>query len=271
MKVHIYKYTCLTNLHVGSGDVNYNIIDNEVERDPITNYPMIHASGVKGAMREHFSGLPEETLNRIFGAPPKHKEAITAGSYKFLDAKFLSRPMRLGGDTDSSAISVVSLAAVNDYLRQLTAFGVNHYGIPEIRLEEAAFGDYQFLTNHNQKISNEGEKPKISIEGEATDWLPAETAAQLKKLSDVLGEFFAVAKDIDQYQLPVMARNYLENGVSKNLWYEEVVPHGSVFYQMILTPDGKMDLDLESGPIQFGGNASIGCGYIRIEKLGGTV
>jgi CRISPR-associated protein Cmr4 len=263
MTVHIYKYTCLTNLHVGSGDVNYNIIDNEVERDPITNYPMIHASGVKGAMREHFSGLlSEETVNRIFGAPPKHKEAITAGSYKFLDAKFLSRPMRLGGDTDSSAISVVSLAAVNDYLRQLTAFGANHYGISEIRLEEAAFGDNQFLTNHDQKIS---------IEGEATDRLPDETAAQLKKLSDVLGEFFAVAKDIDQYQLPVMARNYLENGVSKNLWYEEVVPHGSVFYQMILTPDGKMDLDLESGPIQFGGNASIGCGYIRIEKLGGTV
>jgi len=55
MNVHVYKYTCLTNLHVGSGDINYNIVDNEVERDPVTGLPMIHASGVKGALREYFT------------------------------------------------------------------------------------------------------------------------------------------------------------------------------------------------------------------------
>lgn len=262
MNVHVYKYTCLTNLHVGSGDVNYNIIDNEVERDPVTLYPVIHASGVKGALREHFSGkLSEDLIRHIFGAAPKHKEAIAAGNYKFLDAKFLARPMRVGGSASMASISVVSIASLNDYLEMLTAFGCNHYGVTHITLDPAAFGDAPFLTNCPENIC---------VEGEKTGKLPKETEQELLKLRDVLGTTFAVAKDFCDYPLPVVARNHLDNGVSKNLWYEEVVPHGSVFYQLVLTPDARMELPLEQEPIQFGGNASIGCGFVQVTKLNGN-
>ena len=264
MNVHVYKYTCLTNLHVGSGDVNYNIIDNEVERDPVTDLPMIHASGVKGALREHFTAkkLPQVDIDKIFGAKPKAKEAITAGSYKFLDARLLARPMRVGNSATRASIPVVSISALNDYLQILTAFICNGYGIDRIdAADDSVFGDAQFLTNCPGDISVEGEKTKA---------MPSALAAQLMKLENVLGKEFAVAKAFDKYPLPVVARNCLENGISKNLWYEEVVPHGSVFCQLILTPDAAMDLPLEAEPIQFGGNASIGCGFVRIEKVGGS-
>ena len=46
MKSIIYILEPITNLHVGNGDINYNIIDNEVEKDPLTNYPMINSSGI---------------------------------------------------------------------------------------------------------------------------------------------------------------------------------------------------------------------------------
>ena len=36
-------------------------------------------------------------------------------------------------------------------------------------------------------------------------------------------------EDFDKLSLPVMARNHLENGISDNLWYEEVVPYKSIF------------------------------------------
>jgi CRISPR-associated protein Cmr4 len=36
-----------TNLHVGSGDINFGIVDNEVQRDTITNLPVINASSLK--------------------------------------------------------------------------------------------------------------------------------------------------------------------------------------------------------------------------------
>jgi CRISPR-associated protein Cmr4 len=245
---------------VGSGDVNYNIIDNEVERDPQTDLPMIHASGVKGALREHFTGkqMDSAVIQRIFGSAPKSKEEIKAGTYKFLDAKFLLRPMRVSGDAQRASILVTSIAALNDYLELLSAFGCNHYGIERITADASVFADAEFLTNGNGSIT---------VEGEKTNKMPTALAEQLLKLKDILGDTFAVAKQIDRYPLPVMARNYLENGKSKNLWYEEVVPQKSVFYQLILTPDENMELDLEAEPIQFGGNGSIGCGFIRIRKL----
>ena len=56
MAAIIVNLECMTNMHVGNGDVNYNIIDNEVEKDPVTGYPTINASGVKGALREFFNG-----------------------------------------------------------------------------------------------------------------------------------------------------------------------------------------------------------------------
>ncbi len=264
MHVHVFKFTCLTNLHMGSGDVNYNIIDDEVERDPITNLPILHASGVKGAIREHFTqnGMEEADINRIFGTLARSKEAIATGNYKFMDGRFLSRPMRIGRSASMSHINVVSIGALNDYLRTLTAFGCNHYPIDQIDpLEAEDFGDNQFLTNCPYDIL---------VEGETTGMLPETVAAQLAHLQDVLGKFVAVAKDLDKYPLPVVARNHLENGRSRNLWYEEIVPHQSVFYEIILTPTEAMDLPLEAEPIQFGGNATIGCGYIRIKKLGGS-
>ena len=262
MIANLYKYECITNLHVGSGEVNYNIIDNEVETDPVTHYPMIHASGVKGALREHFSGLlPAEVINRIFGAPPKHKEEIKAGSYKFLDACFLARPMRVCGDTTMASIPVISEASVCDFLQKLSMLGLPPFS-DGISLGKEVFGKNAFLTNVGDNIS---------VEGEATGKLPASAVAALKPLEQVIGAKYAIAKNLEEYDLPVLARNYLENGISKQLWYEQIVPHGSIFYQIILTPDQETALNLDGKIVQFGGNASIGCGFVKITKLTSAV
>lgn len=79
--------------------------------------------------------------------------------------------------------------------------------------------------------------------------------------------------------LPVIARNQLENGESKNLWYEEVVPRESKFYFFIveekandLKSDNYRDLFeecLEADIIQIGANATIGYGYTKIKKIAG--
>lgn len=71
--------------------------------------------------------------------------------------------------------------------------------------------------------------------------------------------------------MPVLARNQLENGKSKNLWYEEIVPHNSIFYFFALA-DSKELLDdfanvIKDKVIQFGNNASIGYGLCRVTKV----
>lgn len=67
--------------------------------------------------------------------------------------------------------------------------------------------------------------------------------------------------------LPIIARNCLENGESVNLWYEQVLPSQSVLATVIQT-NAKEDLDCLNGKIvQIGANATIGYGYCRFIKL----
>ena len=33
MYFHVFKIKCITNLHAGSGDINYNVVDKEVEKE----------------------------------------------------------------------------------------------------------------------------------------------------------------------------------------------------------------------------------------------
>lgn len=252
METFAYQIQCLTNLHVGSGDVNYNIIDNEVERDPVTNYPTIHASGLKGALREHFTAKkqPDSIVTYVFGQNQKSGD-IKPGAYKFLDAWLLARPMRVSGRLAS--VMVVSEKSVNDFIDRMNTFGITQYGTEHLRVD---FGAHTFLTNVNN----------ISVEGESTGKLDKKADSLLKKLTDLIGEKYAVVRDFNDFDLPVIARNCLDNGISKNLWYEEVVPHDSVFYTFILTPDKEMKLSLDE-IIQIGGHGSIGCGFTKFTKL----
>lgn len=257
MVAHLYKLECLTNLHVGSGEANYNIIDKEVERDPVTGYPIIHASGIKGALREYFTEnkiLPEDTIHRIFGKPTNAAE-FGAGTYKFIDAHLLSRPMRVGGS--NAAIPSVSVTAddlLRDFLTQTANFGIRKYtslNLPKLTFAEGT----KFLTNVGS----------ITIEDETVGMLDMKYAAAA---APILADEFAVAKNLSKYALPVVAHNKLEHGESKNLWYEEYVPHGSVFWFMVLTPGKENELNLENQTmLQFGANASIGYGFVKITKL----
>ncbi|MEM6772856.1 MAG: hypothetical protein AAF597_19920, partial [Bacteroidota bacterium] len=71
-------------------------------------------------------------------------------------------------------------------------------------------------------------------------------------------------------ELPVLARNSLNNGISTQLWYEEVVPRQAVFYCCLDTLTSGTAITKVSaaivgggGTIQIGGNATVGYGRTR--------
>ena len=104
MNTTLLKMECLTDLHVDSGESNYNIIDNEVQKD-LNGNPTVHSSGIKGAMREYFSEhLDNDSLKKIFGKPSTKDDADGGGKYKFFDAKFIARPLRLAGSVHPSVL-----------------------------------------------------------------------------------------------------------------------------------------------------------------------
>jgi hypothetical protein len=148
----------------------------------------------------------------------------------------------------------VTVDSLNGFLAKASAFDANPFGICKVSALD--FGDNEFLTSSHEAIK---------VENDATGKLGDAALAELSKLENIIGKEFAVVKSFDDYDLPVTARNCLQG--KGNLWYEEVVPHGSVLYFAVIYPSSATP-ELNFPPVvQFGGNASIGCGYTKITKL----
>ena len=83
--INAYLIECLTNMHVGSGGANYGVVDNLVQRDSVTNIPIINSSSLKGALREFFFNQWEgneenmKILDYIFG-PDGARNAASKGN-----------------------------------------------------------------------------------------------------------------------------------------------------------------------------------------------
>ena len=245
MNAIILKLECLTNLHVGNGDVNYNIIDNEVERDPVTRYPVIHASGVKGALREYFKRNGILGIKELFGkeAGTDGDKNTSPGKLKILSAEMLAIPVRASAG-DKPYYLVSTETAVKRYYRMKSEFlAVKTVFAPQ--------------ESNGVQVDALTPKHKITVDGQT-----------LYLLSD---------KDFQKIALPVLARNCLnDGGISQNLWYEEVVPHESLFFFPALADKSDRDYlnqfrDAVSGQVvQFGGNSSIGYGLCKVTVTEGA-
>lgn len=245
MNAIILRLECLTNLHVGNGDVNYNIIDNEVERDPVTLYPVIHASGVKGALREYFKRNEIPGLDALFGkeAGKDGDKGTSPGKLKILSAEMLALPVRASAG-DKPYYLVSTETAVKRYCRMNSEFlGINTDFTPE-------------------KVSG------VAVDGQTPE---------SKVTVDGLTLYLLTDADFSKISLPVLARNHLnEGGISDNLWYEEVVPHESLFFFPVLADKSDRDYleqfrDAVSGQVvQFGGNSSIGYGLCKVTVTEGA-
>lgn len=268
MKRELYTITTLSNLHVGSGDINFDIIDNQVQRDAITNLPTIHSSSLKGAFREA-AGERSQYTSYIFGPDNKDNSNHQTGAFHFFEASLLTRPVRSNKKAHFNATSV---EAIDHFLALIDDFSIAY--------DEAVMEALKSLTSQAPK---EGE-PLIfeAIDGAILEDFEAKsTTLDLSVLEPLLGKDIALFNEADfkALALPVIARNYLVNGESKNLWYEEVVPKRSKFYFVIAKPQNIDEADKKENiekyekrfdrifNIQIGANKSIGYGLTKIEKV----
>ncbi len=263
--VLFYKLTCLTNLHMGNGDVNYDIVDLAVERDSVLGEPTMNASGVKGALRDYFrkQGVDKAIEIKIFGSdanetdPTLKKSGTCQGTYHFLSGDLIARPVRVSNGKPSYV-----LATTPDLLRhignKMTAFGIQNpfEGIPEPT-------DSAVITGADCTDEIEGINTK-KADG---------TQNYCKELKNFFGtENWAIMSptQLKNIDLPVMAHNVLKDGLSQNLWYEQVVPHESVFGLIIIASDENSAFEsvIKNGTIvQFGAGATTGNGFVKMERL----
>ncbi len=288
MNTSITDFYCirpLTNLHVGSGDTNYEIVDNIVQRDPSNSVPVIHSSSLKGAIRQYYrestGGSDQASKNEvaIFGSDtsPRNKNQtdFSAGSHLFLEARLLVLPVR---SDKFQFFRAVCPELVKDMLKSWEYFGFQSDG----DLKEAFEYVAGIRVSDTPKVLlAEGELRDFSIENwyfaDTVKAVDSEEQQKLAKAEAVFGKNLVVV-DIDSFKalckkLPVIARNQLENGISQNLFYEEVVPRESRFYTFIMSPQENnwMDaktrlLDLQNKRVQIGANATIGYGQCLFER-----
>ena len=111
-------FYCVSPVHMGADDA-LGLIDNPIQREKHTGYPLFAGSGLKGALRHRFQadGWDENSalLNRIFG--PKNSEH--AGAVSLGDAQLVAFPVRCTKRAYVYVTSPTALARVRRLLKHL--------------------------------------------------------------------------------------------------------------------------------------------------------
>ncbi|MEO6319031.1 MAG: type III-B CRISPR module RAMP protein Cmr4 [Polaromonas sp.] len=94
-------YYAISPVHMGAGSA-IGAIDSPIQREVHTQYPMFAGSGLKGALRHHFTRAwpraegderkPHSLINRIFG--PDTGASDFAGALSLSDAQLVALPVR---------------------------------------------------------------------------------------------------------------------------------------------------------------------------------
>ena len=290
----LYIIKTLSNLHVGGSDENYSIVDKQVQKDNLTGYPTVHASSFKGAMREYIKNLEvnkqdlkqdgsaaegmadagDGIIYTVFGQEPKsdstNQKKAKAGHVIFSEPKLLSLPVRTSEKSFMHAICPKLIEMYNDtsevyelssYIKEFTADDIGYYCAEDDFTGELVAEEYSFKLNRNEALSV------------LEDYI----GKNVILLSN--SQFEVIAK-----ALPVIARNHLENGESKNLFYEEVVPREATFYVTLQYPNDKiMSMEprdnksqkningfaknIENIKFYLGANTSIGYGLCELKQI----
>lgn len=274
--VQFYTLECITHLHAGSGDEAYDYIDKRVQKDPITGWPCINSSSLKGALREHFvqnywkeiphgkGVVSDPNTLKVFGSSVDEDEKkTTQGQYSFISCQLLSIPIR----SDLRPYYLATCPAIaREILRQTSLSGVELAGQDKDALKKlAGLESGTFVVNSPQ--------PKYLEDWEIDNTAPTSWTPEIKAaLEKMLGAPLAVLTDAQfglfMEALPVVARNQLENGESKNLWYEEIVPRQARFWTLVIPPSDPVTAfsdKLKEDTIQIGGNATIGYGLTKFQ------
>lgn len=296
----IYKITALTNLHVGSGDQNYGVVDKLVQRDAITGFPEIHGSSLKGALKIYCrevlndtegegddekskpedngkSGkkiILEERIKHAFG------EDDSQGNDKFFAAHLLTYPVRSDIQPFFRATCPSILKCMRELLLMNRVENINLIAAVDILLSDCIENKHEFIVYKKFEKSYIIEDYDLS---ETNKLLKSEdNCSEHHKAIEAFGyskdDFVIIRDDIFMEIcsfLPVVARNRIDK--DKNLWYEEFVPRQSDFYFIYLhkkmrkeEPQSIMDdivAETDKIPLQIGANGSVGYGYCKINKI----
>jgi len=303
----LFVYT-ETPLHAGTGS-GLGAVDLPIQRERTTQYPIVQASGIKGALRSEAPDGSEKTA--AFG----HEHAEYAGALSPGDARILLFPVRSVAGVFAWTTSRDALAR---FRRDAVVMGLAQGDDPVPTLPEAEPNDDEALASGERVLVKQADDKKVAVleefafqaevEESVTKWaawlakvaLPGapEYAHWRSRLCDgliLLPE--AAFRDFLLHSTEVATRIKLEPDnktvVSGALWTEEHLPTDSLLYspvhatklrvkgekpEALVGVDGKAEAgnvlawaaDKIAARIQLGGNETVGRGLVALTWHGGV-
>ncbi len=281
-----------TSLHPGTGTTT-GVIDLPIQRERHTGFPIMQASGLKGAMRELAENIwckssPE--VNIIFG--PEKSE--NAGSIGITDARLLAFPVR---SLSEVYVWITCPTVLNRLKRDMEIAKILIADLPDIMPQKE-----KTLTTQSSGLSGKlileemlftVDTSDASQNGNVEKWineiikfLPNNTTHN--EVKKKMHKHLVVIHDDDfaylvRYATQVSARIELKtNKTSNNLWYEESLPPDTLFYTMIFPMEPRANHDIIKKAtdviealkcvlkdyIQVGGNETVGMGWCALGFYG---
>ena len=230
MNTYVFLITAKTNLHVGNeSGGEFTIIDKAIQRDPLTLLPCINSSSLKGAIKEYCVYENEKR---------DQEEKIDVEQLFGSDVDIKTGKVK----SDSKKGGAIFFDAKLLYLPQQNDSTLYHYITSNDIVKMMVDRVHLF----NKDFSYE--KPDV-LNGKDVKF-----DENITSLSN-------------NDNLPIIARNVLENGESKNLWYEQVLPAETVLYTIIREEGEVLKKALDGKVVQIGANATIGYGYCKFDLL----
>jgi len=300
MIVKHYMLKTRSGLHCGTGQ-GLSDIDLPTAKEPVSGFPLIPGSSLKGVLRDHFADNPDAALfEAAFGQAGEVPEFASALS--FGDARLICLPSRSYFGVFAYVSSPYALRVLRETLQQS-----GQKDFPEIPVFDSQSEIYYGAVTSDSvlklPIDREQENDRVLLEDldllvdtqfceSAEQWAGIISGALFQGQIDTSSDeqtmfnsrFLIVPDDVLSFlcetALPVATRIRIgENGVVEPgaLWYEEYVPPESVFIGIIAAENGRGQHHRFSAPelmnlvaghpldFQVGGGATIGRGMVHIQ------
>lgn len=295
---------CETPLHAGSGS-SLGIVDLPIQRERITNLPMIQASSLKGVLRAEVERLKKnkQITEALFG-PETQRAQEYAGCVSPHDARILLFPVR-------SLVGVFAWTTcpfvLERFKREATAAGIKvEWQVPQLPANSnraLVASETEIVADATVVLEEFAFNAKISQEAKTiAEWLRDKALPQsneYKKWQEWLPKRFVILPDDAFRDFTVMATEVINRIRIKQetktveegaLWSEEHLPSETLLYAPIfiskpLGDKSKIPNDLKENNepsakkvlsfisnlnldrIQIGGDETLGKGITKIRIL----
>lgn len=268
-------YHFYTPVHFGSG-ATLSYVDLPVERERHTDYPVMPATGIKGVFR---AGYQETNKKEKENAEALFGKSDEEGGLIFTDGKILFFPVK---SARRVFVWITCPFVLERFEREMQIVD-NDFKLDLLNRikfdndEQAYVSDDSVLVNGNLILEELSFQKKEKFDTNFLKDVDSIDNLRIAVITDNMFEYFVKNSTEINARIRIdQTKGTVEEGA---LWYEELVPAETLFYNLILERANQKDLDKikcfkdfiinHKGIFQFGGDETLGRGFAKVSLFKG--